>query len=106
MTAILERAGSRSIVLPDGKKIAGKRWLAFAFWELVTTGAVTLPSGKKLEVEPKDWIETGKWLYKHIDGDALARHEVTGAEGKPLLDIESLMRGWQERIAKVESYSE
>ena len=56
LTALLERAGSK-VVIVDGRKVAGKRWLAAAMWDLVTTGAVTLPSGNVLVVEPKDWLE-------------------------------------------------
>jgi hypothetical protein len=78
LTDILERAGSK-VVTVDGKKIAGKRWLGTALWELATTGGVTLPNGTILVVEPKDWLETVKWIYAHIDGPPKAQMEQTGS---------------------------
>ena len=84
LTALLERAGSK-VVIVDGRKVAGKRWLAAAMWELVTTGAVTLPSGNVLIVEPKDWLETVKWLYAHIDGPA--RQPATGKVDDPIHSV-------------------
>lgn len=84
MTAILETAGSRSVVMPDGKKLSGKRFVAQAMWELATTGRVTMPDGVSWVVDPRDWIETVKWLYVHIDGPAKQVTELTGAEGGPL----------------------
>jgi hypothetical protein len=76
MTAILERAGSRSVVMPDGKRISGKRFMAVALWELVTTGSVTMPNGIVWVVERRDWLETVKWLYVHIDGAAKQQVDV------------------------------
>jgi hypothetical protein len=78
LTALLERAGSRTVEV-DGKKVSGKRWLADALWQLTTTGTVTLPTGRVLVVEPKDWLETVKWLYVHIDGPAKQQTEHEGA---------------------------
>ena len=47
-------------------------------WELLTRAAVTLPDGRTIEVEPKDWLETVKWLYAHVDGPPKAQTEQTG----------------------------
>ena len=85
LTAILEAAGSRSIVMPDGKKLSGKRFIAQALWELVTTGKVTMPDGVTWTVEPRDWLETVKWMYVHIDGPAKQSHELSGPNGSALL---------------------
>lgn len=56
--------------------MSGKRFIAQALWELATTGRVTLPDGTAWTVEPKDWLETVKWLYVHIDGPAKAETKV------------------------------
>ena len=69
LTTLLERAGSKSLTAA-GKRTSGKRWLAHALWELVTTGKVTMPDGSAMQVEPRDWLDTVKWLYGHVDGPA------------------------------------
>ena len=46
--------------------------------DLITTGEVTLPSGKVLQASPKDWIETVKWVYAHIDGAPKQEIEQSG----------------------------
>ena len=72
--------------LLEGKKIyhahagraARKRVLAELMAELVTTGTVHMPDGKVLEAAPRDWIETVKWLYAHIDGPPKQEIEQSG----------------------------
>ena len=51
--------------------------MAEMVWELVTDGKVTLPSGRVLKIAPNDWLETWKFLYKHIDGPPIAGLDVT-----------------------------
>lgn len=68
MTAILEAALARKAPSASGAMVARKQMLAEHMAEFVTTGTVTMPDGKVLEASPKDWIETAKWVYAHIDG--------------------------------------
>lgn len=68
MTALLERAGARMVTMPDGKRMAGRRFLALALWELATEAQVTLLDGIVRKVGLADWLEAVKWLYSHIDG--------------------------------------
>lgn len=65
----------------DGKPMSGKRFIARALWELATSGRVTMPDGAVWTVDPKDWLDTVKWLYVHIDGPAKteARVDLTGS---------------------------
>lgn len=80
LTALLESAGSRSVKVGD-KSIARKRLLADLVWQLVTEGKVTLPNGTTLIPDPKDWLATLQFIYKHIDGAPPANIDVT-SEGK------------------------
>jgi hypothetical protein len=68
LTAILERAGSASLEI-DGKRIAGKRWVAEKAWEVMKFGRVTLPDGRVLQVgSVGEWLDVVKWAYAQIDG--------------------------------------
>jgi hypothetical protein len=80
LTAILERAGSQTLDV-DGKKVSRKRLLAELAWQLVSTGKATFPDGTVLEAAPKDWLETVKWIYSHIDGPPKQVLEHTGKDG-------------------------
>jgi len=84
LTALLEKAGSKTIDV-NGKRVAGKRWLAQAVWEGVTTGAVEFPNEddkpKTLELGPQDWLALMKWVYQHIDGPPKNQLELTGEGG-------------------------
>ena len=81
LTALLERAGAKT-VLVDGKNVSGKRWLAGALWQVVTSSSVTMPDGRVFDVEPKDWLETVKWLYAHVDGPP--RQSAAGTADDPI----------------------
>ena len=48
--------------------MSGKRWLAYALWELITTLRVTLPEGRIIVTEPEGWFEVVKFLYAQVDG--------------------------------------
>jgi hypothetical protein len=85
LTALLEKAGSRTLTLPDGKKIAGKRWLAGALWELVTTMHVTLPDGRTITPEADAWFDVVKFIYAQIDGPPKQGIEMTGKDGAALV---------------------
>ena len=67
LTAILERAGGRSLEV-DGKKVAGRQLVARMAWEGITTGQVSFPDGKTLKLSPTDWKDLLKWIYQHVDG--------------------------------------
>jgi hypothetical protein len=83
LTAILERAGSRTIDI-DGKKTSGKQLLGRLLWQGVTEGMVNLPDGTKLELGPRDWFEMAKFIYSHIDGPPKQTLEHTGEGGGPI----------------------
>jgi hypothetical protein len=50
--------------------LSGGELLARLLWQIATTGKAKFPDGTELIVGPKDWLETVKWLYVHIDGPA------------------------------------
>lgn len=81
LTAALESALSKPIVVQSetaSVKVSGHKLLAELVTELIVTGSATLPNGKTLEPSPKDWIETVKWVYAHIDGPAKQEVEQSG----------------------------
>jgi len=84
LTALLERAGAKT-VLVDGKNVSSKRWLAGALWQVITSASVTMPDGRTFDVEPKDWLETVKWLYAHVDGPP--RQGAAGTEDDPVHSV-------------------
>src|SRR5690242_17586598 len=81
LTAVLESALNKPIVFESENatvKVTGHKLLAALVTELVTTGTVHLPGGKVLDAAPKDWIETVKWVYAHIDGPPKQELELSG----------------------------
>lgn len=82
LTDLLEKAGSRSVEMPDGKHVSGKRLIARLAWELATTGRAMFPDGKTLEIEPSDWLALVKWIYSHIDGPPRGEVDLTTAGEK------------------------
>jgi hypothetical protein len=77
MTTILETTLSRRRRTQPGT-LARKQLLAELMSEFVTTGRATMPDGRVLDAAPKDWIETVKWVYTHIDGPAKQEIEHSG----------------------------
>jgi hypothetical protein len=59
-------------------QLARKQLLAELMSEFVTTGRATMPDGRVLDAAPKDWIETVKWVYTHIDGPPKQEIEQSG----------------------------
>ena len=57
--------------------------------DLIITGQATLPGGKVLVASPKDWIETVKWAYAHIDGPPKQELEHSGGLSFYTVDIDS-----------------
>lgn len=51
--------------------------MARLVWDVVVTGEAVLPDGKVLKVSPKDWLETVRWLYSHIDGPPKQQVDLT-----------------------------
>lgn len=88
LTEILERAGAQKMPMPDGALTERRRVLAEYLWNAVIHGEIELPPDKdgeqeKLRFSPKDWLETVKFLYQHIDGPAKPVQPIGGDE-KPL----------------------
>jgi hypothetical protein len=78
LTAILEAAGDKKVTI--GKKKtpqARKEIMAEMVWQIITEGKATLPNGKVLKIAANDWLETWKFLYKHVDGPPVAGLDVT-----------------------------
>ena len=71
--------------------MSGKRYIARALWELATTGRVTLPDGTVWVVDPKDWLDTVKWLYVHIDGPAKTEAHVDLSGNVAMRIVEELV---------------
>lgn len=85
LTTQLERSLSRNITLSDGTHINGKRYVASIVRQALTTGEVTLASGKKMDLSPDDIIALMRWAFAQIDGPPPAKHELTGADGGAIL---------------------
>jgi hypothetical protein len=81
LTQLLEKAGSRTISLADGTKVSGKRLLARALWEGVTTKVITFPSGEQYQLPPDEWMTLVQFIYKHIDGPPPQQLQHTGEGG-------------------------
>jgi hypothetical protein len=86
----LAQAGNKTIAV-QGKSISGKRWLAQALWQAITTGQIPMPNGPSLQLAPEDWLALVKWIYTHVDGPATIRAEVTGADGSDLLPVADII---------------
>jgi hypothetical protein len=67
LTDLLSLRGGVSVT-HDDKPITGGELLALLLWQIACAGRATFPDGTVLEVGPRDWLETVKWLYAHIDG--------------------------------------
>ena len=83
LTDILAAAGAATDEV-DGHKVARKRLIARLVWEVATTGRATFPDGTVLQAAPKDWLDTVKWIYTHIDGPARAEIGLSGQGGGPI----------------------
>lgn len=68
LTATLERALSRSVVLRDGTKLNGKEYVASLAVQGLTTGEVTLASGNTITLSPDDVLMLWKFVYGQVDG--------------------------------------
>ena len=84
LTAILERAGSRTVEI-DGKRVSGKRFMAQALFEIVTTGETRLASGREIVAGPQAWLEIVKFVYAQIDGPPPKDVNIGGQEDNPFI---------------------
>lgn len=76
LSEILEKTGNQSVEV-DGKKIAGKRLIAFLLWQVATTGQASFPDGTVLSVSPRDWLDIVKFIYTQVDGPPKGEMDVT-----------------------------
>lgn len=88
LTQALESSLSKTVVLPDGSKVNGKRYLASLAVQAMTEGKVTLASGKTLDLSPEDLLFFWKFAYAQIDGNPPQAHELSGEDGRPIEFIE------------------
>lgn len=75
LTAILERAGSKSVEVGD-KKVSGKQLIAAMIWQGITTRQIEFPDGEKMKLQPYHWLELVKWAYGQVDGPPRAEVDV------------------------------
>lgn len=81
-TAILERAGNKTVDLPDGSKSKRKDLIAELAMQAITDGKVTLANGDTLELSPRDWMDMLWKVYGQIDGPPRAEIDVTSGGEK------------------------
>ncbi len=78
LTQLLEKAGNKTIAIHGkDKKTARKRVVAELVWQLVSEGKAEMPDGTALVLDPRDWVNTVKWIYAHIDGAAKSEIDIT-----------------------------
>lgn len=75
LTAILETALDASVEV-EGKRVTGKQVMAALAVQVATTGRAVFPDGQVLEVSPKDWLDTVKWVYAQVDGPPKNEDEI------------------------------
>jgi len=80
---MLERAGSKTVEI-DGKRISGKRFMAQALFEIVTTGRTRLADGRELVAGPNAWFDIVKFIYAQIDGPPPKDLNLGGQEDNPI----------------------
>lgn len=61
--------------------ISAKEYLAVMMAQAALTGTMDFPSGRRLMLRPKEWLELTKWVYDRIDGKARQAIDVSGGEG-------------------------
>jgi hypothetical protein len=68
----------------QGVRLSNNRFLAQLVWEGLTTGTLTLADQKKVDLEPKEFLDLLKFVHTHIDGPAKADVEISGPDGGPV----------------------
>jgi hypothetical protein len=84
LTAMLERAGGKRIEDPRHGTITQKDLLTRLLWEGLSTGAVTFPNGRVMELDAPNWAILSKWLFAQVDGPPPQAVRVGGPDGEPL----------------------
>ena len=82
LTQALESSLSKTVVLQDGTRINGKRYLASLAHDAITTGEITLANGNKITLSPEDMLMFWRFYFSQIDGPPPQEH--TGPDGGPL----------------------
>lgn len=117
LTEILKSAGNATLpievetrkrdgtVVKETRVVAKKRLVAQLAWEVVATGKATFPDGSVLAFTSRDWLETVKWIYTHIDGPA--HQAARGTEDDPIHQVTRTADEWKrmetERLAQAET---
>ncbi len=87
LTAMLSRAGAATVEV-NGRRMSGRRWLARALWELVTTGKSCFPDGgASIEVDNIGWFEIVKWIFGQVDGPPRQDMDVTLRRGQAIEEL-------------------
>lgn len=86
LTELLEAAGDREVRVGD-EVVTGKDLLARMVWDFVTTGKVTLPDGRNMRADSRDWVSVMEWLYKHVDGSKTEVEIGTDAELENIIRV-------------------
>jgi len=84
LTAVLKTAINHAVILPDGTKVNGKRYLAGMLIEALTTGSITLANGNIIELSPEDVMMFTKFMYSQIDGPPPQELKHEGEDGGPI----------------------
>jgi hypothetical protein len=95
MTAQLARELARSVELPDGTRINGKRYVAGLVRQALQLGQVTLASGMVITLGPEDVLSLLRWVFAQLDGPPPARHEVENSGQLNL--VEMTLEQWEQR---------
>ncbi len=90
LTTILEKAGNKTIAVEgQDRRVARKRLVAELVWQLVSEGKAVMPDGTELTLDPRDWVNTVKWIYAHIDGAAKGELDIT-SDGEKIFAVSIL----------------
>ena len=88
LTQALEASLSKTVELPDGTRINGKRYLASLAHQAITEGRIVLASGKAIDISPEDMLMFWKFYFSQIDGPPPTKQEHSGPDGQPIQIIE------------------
>ena len=83
LTTQLERELSRPVMLADGTKINGKRYVASIVRQAIESGEIKLANGNTIQLSPDDVLGVLRWAYNQIDGPPKAELDVTSG-GEPI----------------------
>jgi len=84
LTQALESSLSKTVTLPDGTRINGKRYLAGLAHQAITTGKITLANGNELILQPEEMLMFWKFYFSQIDGPPPQELKHEGEDGGPI----------------------